>query len=212
LQMSENIVELAKALMGVQAALKPVVREKTNPFLNKKYADLAGIWEMCRQPLHDHNLAVVQSTAIDIMGPYLETMLVHESGQWISGIYPLKPEKANDPQALGSALTYARRYSLAALLGIVTEDDDAESAMERRPESKARGGGLTAPVKRTDGTPVKPATREQIDKLDALQKGGKNIKTLLVSYKWQVKKLSELSADQAAILIKDLSGEVTKNG
>ena len=138
MEKSENITELIKTLIKIQPLLKPAIRDKVNPYLKSKYADLSGVWDTCRDLLKENGLAVSQVCGINEYGSYLETILMHESGQWISGKYPLKPVKADDPQAMGSAMTYARRYSLAAILGIVTEDDDAEVAMGRPTETKTR--------------------------------------------------------------------------
>jgi hypothetical protein len=202
---SETITELSRALVKMQVSLKPAVRDKINPFLKSRYADLSGVWEVCRDLLQENRLAVIQVSGIDAGGAYLETILTHESGEWISGKYPLNPVKADDPQAMGSAMTYARRYTLAAILGIVTEDDDAEGAMGRPavagPKNKA---GIPAPPAK------KRITREQINRLEALKKAGKNIKNRIDSYGWQVERLSGLSFEQAEKLIKDLSVEEKK--
>lgn len=205
---SESITELTKALVKFQAALKPAVRDKTNPYLKSRYADLSGVWEVCRALLQENRLAVVQVSGIDAGGTYLETLLAHESGEWISGRYPLKPVKPDDPQALGSALTYARRYSLAAVLGIVTEDDDAEGAMARTPPLNLKPASKAASSK-APAAPVKiPATKGQLNQLDALKKAGKNLKTRVDGYQWKVAKLSDLSFEQAERLIQDFKSEV----
>jgi hypothetical protein len=209
LEKSESIIELSKALIQMQASLKPAVKEKTNPFLKTRYVDLSGVWDVCRALLHENKLAIVQLGGVDANGPFLETVLTHESGEWISGKYPLKPVKPDDPQALGSAMTYARRYTLAAILGIITEDDDAEGAMGRLSESKSKSE--SKPQVGKSPLPARNlATREQLDKLDVFQKGGKNIKNKVESYKWKINKLSDLSFEQAAKLIQDFNSEVVK--
>ncbi len=197
MERSESITELTQALIKMQVLLKPAVRDKINPFLKSRYADLSGVWDACRVLLQEYKLAIVQVSGIDAKGCYLETILMHESGEWISSKYPLKPIKPDDPQALGSALTYARRYTLAAILGIVTEDDDAEGAMGRQPQSRVSA----APVK-------KPLTLDQLNQLDALKKAGHHLKNKVDGYKWKISKLSELSFEQAERLIKDFSSEV----
>jgi hypothetical protein len=205
---SESITELTKALVRIQAALKPAVRDKTNPFLKSRYADLSAVWDVCRSLLQENGLAVVQVCGQAGEGSYLETILSHESGEWISGKYPLKPVRADDPQALGSAVTYARRYSLAAVLGIVTEDDDAEGAMDRQPAANTKQSVRPTPARLSD-VPVKnPASREQLNQLDVLKKAGKNLKGKVEGYRWKVAKLSDLSFEQAERLIKDFSSEV----
>ena len=207
---SESIAELVQALVRVQAALKPAVRDKPNPFLKSRYADLAGVWDACRGLLHENRLAVIQVGGTDAAGHYLETILVHESGQWISGRYPLRPVRADDPQALGSALTYARRYSLAAVLGIVTEDDDGEGTIARPAEKTPAAPAPSAEQLYPALFAHTPVSAEQLDRLEALQKAGKNIRNVVDVYKWKVARLSELTYDQAATLIRDLGREAGK--
>lgn len=120
---SASIVELAKALAKAQGEMKPAEKLKDNPFFKSKYADLATIWQAARKPLADNGLSVSQTTDFSNEGVFIVTMLLHSSGQWISGRYPVRPIK-NDPQGLGSAITYARRYAFAAITGMVTDDED----------------------------------------------------------------------------------------
>ncbi len=132
---SESIIELAKALSKAQGEMKTAKKDNTNPFFKSTYADLASVWDVCRKPLSDSGLAVSQITKNDDKGIVLETILMHSSGEWLSGemsIFSLK----NEPQAIGSAITYARRYALSAILGIAADDDDAEDAMARSDKPK----------------------------------------------------------------------------
>lgn len=128
---SPEIGELATALALAQAEMKAAPKTSENPFFKSKYADLSAVWDACRGPLTKHGLSVSQIPTTD----GVITVLMHTSGQWISGTLLLKPDKET-PQAVGSAITYARRYALAAIVGVATEDDDAESAMDRRPAVK----------------------------------------------------------------------------
>mgnify|MGYP001616923596 CR=1 FL=1 len=132
MERSESIVELAKALSKFQGAITSVPKKRENPFFHSKYADLDAVWEMCRKPLAENGLAVVQTTTEDEHGGvYLETTLLHISGDWMQTQLAINALK-NDPQAVGSAITYARRYAMSALLGISAEDDDdAEQSMAR---------------------------------------------------------------------------------
>ncbi len=136
MQKSDNINELATALNKVQAELKPVTKSSSNPYYSSKYADLTAILESCKKLLATNGLSVVQVCSVQEGGRIsLDTTLLHNSGQWISGellVLP-KPDSNNftSAQAVGSAITYARRYSFSAIIGIATEDDDGESAMER---------------------------------------------------------------------------------
>jgi hypothetical protein len=120
---SESINELAKALCKAQASMKPVPKDSANDFKNYKYADLAAVWENCRKPLTENGLSVIQSLDYEENRVIVKTILVHESGQWVASRLGLIPVK-DDPQSYGSAITYARRYALAALVGVAAEDED----------------------------------------------------------------------------------------
>ena len=131
---SEQINELATALAKAQGDLKGAKKDSKNPFFHSSYADLASVWDACREPLSKNGLSVVQTTDWVVGEEHcllLLTTLLHSSGQWITGKLLIKPVK-DDPQGLGSAITYARRYALSAIVGIAAEDDDAESAMGRK--------------------------------------------------------------------------------
>jgi hypothetical protein len=155
MERSENIGDLAGALAKAQGAIKGAAKGKENPFYKSSYADLACVMEACREALSKNAIAVIQSTQFDGDGKWIETILAHSSGQWISSRYPVKPVK-DDPQGLGSAVTYARRYSLMALVGIVAEDEDDDGNMA---SGKTAGNSSTAPepAKR----PVAPKPTEE---------------------------------------------------
>jgi hypothetical protein len=127
MQKSESIKELATALCKFQGAVEKIKKTTTNPFFKSKYANLADILDVIRQPLADAGLSFVQFPK----GQHeLETMLMHVSGEWMSETYEMPPTK-NDPQGLGSAITYQRRYALGAILGLnIDEDDDGNKASE----------------------------------------------------------------------------------
>lgn len=135
---SESITKLVAALVKVQSHLKGAHKGSKNPYFNSSYADLTSVWQACRDPLADNGLAVVQTTDLvdGAAACYLETTLVHTSGEWVSGRLLLNPVK-HDPQGFGSAITYARRYALAAIVGICPEDDDGNAASEPKEPTKA---------------------------------------------------------------------------
>lgn len=124
---SEKINELIAALAKAQGKMDNAKQDKINPFFKSKYADLASIMEACRKVLSEHELAVVQTSCPVDGVNMLITTLAHSSGQWMRALLPINPVK-NDPQAMGSAMTYMKRYALAAIVGIATEDDDGEKA------------------------------------------------------------------------------------
>ena len=133
---SDDIKELALALSKTQSILKGALKDSNNPFFKSKYADLASVWEACREPLAANGLSVVQMPCNDTPDSVaLETILMHTSGQWISSVFSM-PVSKHDAQAVGSAITYARRYALAAVVGIAPEDDDGNLASGKSETAK----------------------------------------------------------------------------
>ncbi len=121
---SESIKNIAKALAAFQAEVKNPANTETNPFFNSKYAPLNDILNLVRPLLSKHGLSVLQSPSGDGQNVTVTTLITHESGEWIeSEPLTLKADKAT-AQGAGSAITYARRYALSAMLGISSEDDD----------------------------------------------------------------------------------------
>lgn len=146
---SENIAELAAALSKAQANITGALKDSANPFFKSRYADLNSVWDACRKQLTDNGLSVIQTTDIVADTVVVRTTLAHASGQWISGILPVKA-KDDGPQAQGSGITYARRYALAAIVGLAQIDDDAEAA-QGRPGITPKGDmGLTIPAAQRD--------------------------------------------------------------
>jgi hypothetical protein len=141
---SDAINEIATALAKAQGAIKNAKKDSANPFIKSTYADLASVAEACRPQLAANGIAVVQAPSTGDDGRVsVETMLVHSSGQWMSETVSVKP-KDDGAQALGSVITYLRRYSLAAFAGVAPEDDDGNAAV---------GHGTQ---KATTPAPVKP--------------------------------------------------------
>lgn len=138
---SEKIDLLVQALVKVQASLRPAFKNRVNPHFKSKYADLDSIWDSCRELLSSNKLAISQITEFSGGHTVLKTILLHESGQWISGDYPIIPDKPG-PQSLGTTLKYGRRYSLEGIIGIVSNDDPEDSDGE-----ETNKGSDTAPEK-----------------------------------------------------------------
>lgn len=147
---SDSIDALAPALVAAQAAITPAEKDGVNPHFKTRYASLGAVMQAIRPALAANGLAVSQIITRDGDALALETVLVHTSGQFIGGVYPLRPTK-QDPQGEGSALTYARRYALAGLLGVVADDDDDGNAASRGNERRQRAvqtatSGATRPA------------------------------------------------------------------
>lgn len=142
---SEDLKELAAAMVKVQTEIKAVPRDSSNPFFKSKYAGLEAVLETLFAITPKHGLSIIQTVQLDERGaPMLETLLLHTSGQWKCGFQPLKPVK-DDPQGMGSAITYARRYGAAAICGLAQEDDDGNAASNtKKPEKEPVNLKLTA--------------------------------------------------------------------
>ena len=130
---SEQINELAAALAKAQGQIERAKKSSSNPFFKSKYADLAECWNTCREALTANEISVIQMPEeINENGRLnITTMLAHSSGQYISSTLTMTVTKL-DPQAIGSVITYGRRYALAAMVGLAQEDDDGEKAMARQ--------------------------------------------------------------------------------
>ncbi len=137
---SETIGALAAALSKAQADITGALKDSSNPFFKSKYADLASCWDACRKQLAANNLAVIQTVYVhwEKDESVLATTLAHSSGEWIRSELPIRAKDAS-PQAQGSAITYARRYALAAIVGLAQIDDDAEAAQGRPFTNDPRG-------------------------------------------------------------------------
>jgi hypothetical protein len=157
---SETIGALAAALSKAQADITGALKDSSNPFFKSKYADLASCWDACRKQLAANGLSVIQTTRMADQGLVLVTTLAHSSGEWIAGEMPVLIAvqgksgefKEVTPQAQGSGITYARRYALAAIVGLAQVDDDAEAAQGRKPLTVDPRGDL--------GQDVDPAKRD----------------------------------------------------
>lgn len=160
---SESIAALAAALCKAQSQMGGAAKSADNPFFKSKYADLSSVVQAIKQPFADNGLSYVQFPISTQSAIGVVTRLMHESGEWMEQEYYLPLQKL-DPQAAGSAITYARRYSLQAVAGIPAEDDDGESSMLR-------------------GKP-KTITQPQVDSLyDALEESDSDIEKFLKTFK-----------------------------
>jgi len=145
---SESIQKLTVALIQLQREIKGAEKGSENPFYHSKYADLESCWKAVRPSLSNNGLALCQLVGeFDTNGSQgLETVLMHESGEWISG-YASIPLAKKDPHGAGSGITYLRRYGLAAILGLLQVDDDANAAVNEPDDSKKERKKLKTPRK-----------------------------------------------------------------
>lgn len=131
---SESIKELATALSKAQGSIKGALKDSANPFFKSKYADLASVVEAIREQLSMNGLSYVQVSHDKEESATIETLILHSSGEWISCGQVSVPVTKADAQGFGSAMTYARRYSLSAAFGVAPEDDDGNAAAKASPK------------------------------------------------------------------------------
>jgi hypothetical protein len=195
---SENIGDLAAALAKAQAEVGTVHKDSANPFFRSNYASLAAVWEATRPILSKHGLSVVQLPSHDESGYYVETMLMHGSGQWIKSRTYMKPAK-DDPQGIGSLISYARRYALQAVTMVCPDDDDGEAAMGRnaptqKPVESPKLVQKAEPAKSQEKKPTEaPKAKETASKFNGenhqalfqeLMKLGYTPEEFLEAHKW----------------------------
>ena len=203
LNASENLADLAAALCAVQGELKPAIKQADNPFFKSKYVDLPGVWEAIRPLLAKNGLSVVQTFTASADGPIIVTTLMHKSGQWVSSELFLTPAKS-DPQGVGSAITYGRRYALAAMVGVVADEDDDGNAA-------SQGQAYVAAKAQTPPAPFVPCSSENAAKLSEYAKikiGSDAIEKALSKY--NAVDVMELDNTVAAKVIAFIQKEMNK--
>lgn len=126
--------QIASALVKAQKAFGPALKTATNPHFKSRYADLAACVEAVIGGLNENGIALIQRNSLDDAGVTVETVFVHESGEMLECGKLHVPAAKHDPQGYGSALTYARRYSLMAACGIAPEDDDGNAGSKPAPK------------------------------------------------------------------------------
>ncbi len=166
---SPSVKELATALAVVQGQLTFAKKDSKNPFFKSNYADLESVWEACRSLLSENGLAIMQFPGDYVDGNMtLTTVMTHSSGEWVAQNMSL-PVSKPDAQGAGSAITYMRRYALAAIVGVVQADDDGNSA------------SIKATVVADKATSITP---QQISSINALiEQTGSDEEKLLAYFK-----------------------------
>ncbi len=159
---SPTLGKLAEALAKAQGEMHHAAKDKANPFFKSTYADLASVWDACREPLSKNGLCVIQPLHIDGGKLVLETKLVHSSGEWIMSTLPILPVD-NKPQSVGSAITYMRRFALSALVGIAPSEKATEADTDDDDDGNAASGRVVVGG-------VKKPTPDQLNYLIELSK------------------------------------------
>lgn len=140
---SESIVKIASALVKAQSAMGNAIKDAKNPFFKSRYADLNAVREAVLPVMNANGISVLQPTVHIDGKSFVETMLLHESGEFISSLTEVIVNKANDAQQQGSGISYARRYGLQSLANIGADDDDGEQAVGR---SSSRSSNIPVTV------------------------------------------------------------------
>jgi hypothetical protein len=129
---SKEILNIAGAFIKAQTGIGAAIKNAENPYFKSDYADLSAVIEACKKELNRNSIAVLQP----IRKNFVETILMHVSGEWFSSMTPIVCKTQNDPQALGSAITYARRYGLQSMVLLPAKDDDGNEASEDKPTAQ----------------------------------------------------------------------------
>lgn len=158
---SEKIDKFAAAFVAAQKQIKGAAKSAVNPHFRTSYADLASVMEACKEALNANGISVIQTPVPteNTNTLALDTVLMHQSGEWVSGRTVIPLGKV-DPQGYGSAMTYARRYSLAAMVGVCPEDDDGEGAMGRGSNGSGARKPQPPPPQRQQPPSAKPGDSE----------------------------------------------------
>jgi cell division septation protein DedD len=168
---SESITKIAAALLKAQSTMGNAVKGASNPYFKSSFADLNSVREAVTPALNANGITVLQPTTVVDGKAYVETILMHESGEFLSGLTEILSAKVNDPQAAGSGISYARRYGLQSFLSVGAVDDDSELAMgrgnknvqsisvttttaENKPIEVKPSTGFSKPTKKAESAPV----------------------------------------------------------
>lgn len=190
---SESIAALAQALGKAQSEIKPAQMNSINPFFKNRYADLGAVIEAARGPLAKYGLGYTQLVSGDGKTIAVETVLLHSSGEWISDLIslPIGEDKGRSlAQGAGSIITYLRRYSLAALLGVYS-DEDADGQVSK-PAAK--------PAEQAPAKPAANGSKPQVTPLDEAM--------AMTTPKGT--RLDQLSIDQLAVIVDKSNNQALK--
>lgn len=157
MKMSETITELAGALAKAQGQIEDASKGSENPYFKSRYADLAAVRAVIREPLAVNDLAIIQAPRTVTGGAEVETMLVHKSGEFISETLFMPAGKA-DPHGYASAITYARRIGIMSLLALASYDDDGNTAVDSVKEQAPQKSKPSADVMAAANNAAKQGT------------------------------------------------------
>lgn len=182
---SDSLDKIAPALVKAQAAMTFAKKDAENPHFKSKFADLPAVITAVKGPLNDNGIAYIQTPSPSEDGKlHMTTRLLHTSGQWIEDTAVCPLPKA-DPQGFGSASTYLRRYSLAAITGLYQDDDDGEGATDRAKPSDTKTSHSQPPACTSANAlgRITERTLKDIDLLRSTEEGEKAVTSMLKEWK-----------------------------
>ena len=172
METSQTISKIAVALLASQKEMSNAIKGSKNPFFKSTYADLNSVREACLPALNNNGISIIQPTIFKDGKNFINTILIHESGEFISGLTEIVYSKQNDAQSQGSGITYARRYGIQSICNIGVEDDDGNNASNN---------------KTTNEEPILPWLNEQDPNFEAIKQaikdGKRTIQQLRLKYK-----------------------------
>lgn len=145
MEKSETIANISKAILKAQKEMGNAIKDSANPFFKSKYADLNSVREACIPALNNNGITALQPIVMINGVDYVETILLHESGEFFSSLTKIIFSKQNDAQSMGSGISYARRYALQSIVNIGADDDDGNKASTPPKQVEVK-----EPVKATD--------------------------------------------------------------
>lgn len=181
---SESITEIAKAFVKFQAEVKNPFNSTENSFFGNKYATLADVLNEVRPVMAKHGLSILQIPSIEKGMVCLTTLLLHESGEWIEPDPLMMSVEKQNAQGIGSSLTYARRYSISAILGVASEDDDdgneaSQPGKKPTPKPAKKTPTKTKPSENPKESGLKEMIDEATEKAKTLQAAGVDQKEIM---------------------------------
>jgi hypothetical protein len=206
---SSDIKQIAAALARAQKKMGVAVKDAKNPFFKSKYADLGAVMEVVKDPLNDAGITILQPPFTRDHAHYIKTILLHESGEFLSFELKLELTKT-DMQSLGSAITYARRYMLQALLAIPAEDDDGNAATHSHSLPNPVQPKINAAIDAFESTTRKALIQEMMALVKQHSIPDHDIK-LVLEKNFKGVQAKQLSNSELQSLIEDLNFLVSNN-
>lgn len=212
MKMSNTIGALAKALSNAQKEIKGATVNANNPYYNSSYADLSAVVDAAK-PLSSNDIAYTQQSSFRDGAHIIETVLIHSSGEWISGEFPIFSKDLQDPQKHKSAHTLLRRAALMAAIGLAEIDDDGNKSIEKDSNQKyieKDSNQKHQENKKEEKGPVNMAakvTKKQIDFLlnFSVKQGFQYTELMnMVFSKYNIKSLEEMNMQQLQIVLEGL--------